>query len=181
MSAQNPSAERLYPLGHFRKATGEPLPEAVELVGEAVPEPARTLLVHHGDMTSRLEAHFGGPMGLRVLRCESSPEQYLREVVLLSGPERLPVEYGAIEIRLAAFEEALRAQIVEAREPLGGLLNRVGFRYWSEPLAFIRIGPDRVMRELFGTPDATCFYGRCNVLLGDGGVELARIVELLRP
>jgi hypothetical protein len=37
------------------------------------------------------------------------------------------------------------------------------------------------MRKLFVTPDAQCFFGRCNVLLGEGRVELARIVELLRP
>ena len=181
MNPADPSPDLLHPLGHFRSAAGEPLPAVAVLHGDELPEPARSLLVHRGDMTSRLEAHFGGPMGLRVLRCEQAADRYLREVVLLSGPERLPVEYGAIEIRLGAFGEALRAQIVEAREPLGGLLNRAAFRYWSEPRAFIRLGPDRVMRNLFGTLDAAAFHGRCNVLLGEGGVELARIVELLRP
>jgi hypothetical protein len=181
MQTPPPSQDLLYPLGLFRAAAGQPLPDAEVLSGELLPEPARTLLVHRGDMTSRLEAHFGAPMGLRVLRCETSPDRYLREVVLLAGPARLPVEYGAIEIRLDAFGDTLRNEIVEAREPLGGLLNRSGFRYWSEPRAFIRLGADSVMRELFGTPEAPCFYGRCNVLLGEGGVELARIVELLRP
>ena len=49
-----------------------------------------------------------------------------------------PVEYGAIEINLAAFPEPLRAQIVEGQLPLGGLLNAHGFQYRSEPRGYLR-------------------------------------------
>ena len=75
----------------------------------------------------------------------------------------------------------LRALILEAREPLGALLNRNGVVYRSEPDAFIRLAPDAEMNALFGTDPANELYGRCNVLLGEQGETLARIVEVLRP
>jgi hypothetical protein len=37
------------------------------------------------------------------------------------------------------------------------------------------------MQQVFEMPEAQVFYGRCNVLLGEQGQTLARIVEVLRP
>jgi chorismate-pyruvate lyase len=107
-----------------------------------MPEPYRALLVHHGDMTSRLEDFHGAPMTLRVLNRETSGDAYRREVLLCKANDGLPVEYGAIEINLAAFDEVLRAEILEGWLPLGGLLNHHGIRYRSEPRAFLRIATD---------------------------------------
>ena len=169
----------LHPLTVFRHE--QPL-ASVEFIEPAqMPEPYRTLLVHDGDMTSRLEHLYGDTLVLRCLSCEASPETYRREVVLTVEQSRLPVEYGAIEIQLQAFEGELRALIEEARLPLGGLLNRFGVHYRSRPRAFIRLGADSAMRSYFELPHAPCFYGRCNELLSADGVLLAQIVELLRP
>ena len=171
----------LYPLTLFCQNDGHPLPPFDVIDGEEMPEPYRTLLVHNGDMTSRLESHFGSPLRLRVLHRETTPGAYRREVLLCTRDGGLPVEYGAIEINLAAFAPALRALILEAREPLGGLLNRHGIVYRSEPRAFIRLAPDAEMNALFSTDPANELYGRSNVLLGERGETLARIVEVLRP
>ncbi len=169
--------ELLAPLTFFRRQ--EPMPDIEWVEGAAMPEPYRTLLVHKGDMTSRLEAFHNGPIVLQVLHREQTPDAYRREVVLRT--ERGPVEYGAIEIHLERFDGELRDLIVAAHLPLGGLLNRFGVDYHSQPKAFIKLGPDPVMREHFEMPDAGHFYGRCNVLLDSRNRELARIVELLRP
>jgi hypothetical protein len=146
-----------------------------------MPQPYRGLLVHNGDMTSRLAAFFGGDIVLEVLHREHTPDAYRREVVLHIEKNDLPVEYGAIEIDLSAFDGELRQLILEQHLPLGGLLNRFGIRYHSEPKGFIRLGADATMQRVFQAPDATQFYGRCNVLLGEGDRVLARIVEVLRP
>ena len=61
------------------------------------------------------------------------------------------------------------------------LLNRHRLRYRSEPRAFIQLAPDPVMDAHFEIKGAHTLYGRCNVLLGDDGKVLARIVEVLRP
>ncbi|MDB6175141.1 MAG: hypothetical protein JWL59_4452 [Chthoniobacteraceae bacterium] len=176
-----PNTELLAPLSLFRRKWAAPMPDFEWVDSAFLPEPYRTLLVHNGDMTSRLEAFHGGEIVLEVLHCEHTPIAYRREVVLHMEATGMPIEYGAIEIHLEAFEGELRELIVAARLPLGGLLNRFGIDYHSEPKAFIRLGADPVMREHFQLPDAGHFYGRCNVLLDSNNRELARIVELLRP
>jgi chorismate-pyruvate lyase len=175
------ATDLLYPLSRFCQDGGHPLPECEVIDAAQVPEPYRGLLVHRGDMTSRLEAFHGGPIVLEVLHCEHTPAAYRREVVLRCESDGRPVEYGAIEIQLSVFDDPLREQIVEAHLPLGGLLNRYGVKYRSEPKAFIKLGADAVMQRVFKMPDAHEFYGRCNVLLGEGDRVLARIVEILPP
>ena len=181
MIAAAPSADLLFPLSHFCQAGGHPLPACEFIDGAVMPEPYRTLLVHRGDMTSRLEEFHCAPMKLRVLHRETTGDAYRREVLLCAQDSGLPVEYGAIEINLAAFDEPLRALILEGRAPLGGLLNRHGIRYRSEPRAFLRLAPDSVMDAHFDLVGAHALYGRSNVLLGDDERVLARIVEVLRP
>ncbi len=175
------SSDLLYPLSRFCEDGGHPLPSCEVIDGAAMPRPYRDLLVHHGDMTSRLEAFHGGEIVIEVLHHEHSPEVYRREVVLRVEGTGMAVEYGAIEIDLNAFEGELRRLILEEHLPLGGLLNRFGIRYRSEPKAFIRLGGDAVMQRVFETPGAQEFFGRCNVLLGENDRVLARIVEVLRP
>ena len=181
MIATEASADLLFPLSHFCHASGHDLPECEIIDGAAIPEPYRTLLVHNGDMTSRLEEFHRAPMTLRVLHRETDGDAYRREVLLCKADSGRPVEYGAIEINLAAFAEPLRVLILEGRQPLGGLLNRHEIRYRSEPRAFLKLAPDSVMDAHFDLDDAHTLYGRSNVLLGDGGLVLARIVEVLRP
>jgi chorismate-pyruvate lyase len=171
----------LQPLAYFRHNGGRALPSFETVPGENVPQPYRDLLVHHGDMTSRLEAFHGGPIELDVLHSGHSDDVYRREVLLRVAPRGVAVEYGAIEIFLDAFEEPLRAKILEAHIPLGGLLNAFKVSYRSEPRAFIKLAPDPQMDALFGLEGAHPLYGRVNLLLTRGARELARIVEVLRP
>lgn len=171
----------LYPLTLFSRASGHELPAYTVIAGAEMPEPYRRLLVHHGDMTSRLENFHAGEIVIEALRHEHTPAAYRREVVLRMDGTGKAVEYGAIEIELSAFNEEIRRLILEEHLPLGGLLNRFKVQYRSEPRAFIKLGPDVVMQQLFETPAATEFYGRCNRLLDAEGRVLARIVEILRP
>lgn len=175
------ATDLLYPLSLFCQNGGHTLPTYEVVEGAAVPQPYRGLLVHNGDMTSRLAAFFGGDIVLEVLHTEHATAAYRREVVLHIEATGLPVEYGAIEIELEAFEGELRQLILEQHLPLGGLLNRFGVKYRSEPKGFIKLGADAVMQRVFQVPEATEFYGRSNVLLGADGRILARIVEVLRP
>jgi chorismate-pyruvate lyase len=174
-------SELLFPLSYFCCKSGAPLPPCEIIEGHEVPEPYRRLLVHNGDMTSRLENFHSAPMKLRVLHREIERDAYRREVLLCAQDTGLPVEYGAIEINLDAFASNLRERILEARLPLGGLLNRAGVRYHSEPRAFLKLAPDSVMDAHFELDGAHKLYGRCNVLQGVDGRVLARIVEVLRP
>jgi len=171
----------LYPLTRFFAQDGRDLPEFDVVESADVPEPCHALLVHHGDMTSRLEEFHGGSLVLEVLHWEQDANAYRREVLLRVAGSGLAVEYGAIEINLAAFAPELRDDVLAARQPLGGLLNAHGLAYRSEPRAFIRVAPSDAMKEVFGDAAARELYGRCNLLLGEDGTTLAHIVEVLRP
>jgi chorismate-pyruvate lyase len=171
----------LYPLSLFRARDHRPLPIVQVIDGADMPGPYRDLLVHTGDMTSRLEAFHKAPMKLRVLNLDRTPHAYRREVLLCAQDTGVPVEYGANEVNLDAFDESLRNEILDGRLPLGGLLNRYGIKYRSEPRAFIRVLPDLTLCKMFGVDVAAAFFGRCNSLLDQNGTVLARIVEVLRP
>jgi hypothetical protein len=173
--------ELLHPLPALYSAVGRPLPVFETVAASELPSAAYRLLVHAGDMTSKLEEFFSDQMRLRVLQCAHTAEYYRREVILYGQQSGLGVEYGAIEINLLAFEEPVRAEIVSARLPLGGLLNRYGLRYRSEPRAFLRVPHCDRMTELFALSSPAVLYGRSNRLLGADDTELASIVEILRP
>jgi chorismate-pyruvate lyase len=173
--------ELLHPLPALYATAGRALPNFETVAASELPPAASRLLVHAGDMTSKLEEFFSDRMRLRVLQCEHSAEHYRREVILYGEQSGLAVEYGAIEINLLAFGEPLRSEIVSAKLPLGGLLNRHGVRYRSEPRAFLRVPECSRMMELFALSSAAVFYGRSNRLLGADDTELASIVEILRP
>jgi chorismate-pyruvate lyase len=173
--------ELLYPLPALYATAGRPLPEFEVVEASALPPAAHRLLVHSGDMTSKLEEFFADEMRLRVLQCEHTAEHYRREVVLFGEKSNLPVEYGAIEIHLSAFTEDLRSEILSGKLPLGGLLNRHGARYRSEPRAFLRVSYCPRMSELFQLTHTSVHFGRSNRLIDADGTELAKIVEILRP
>jgi chorismate-pyruvate lyase len=175
------AADLLYPLTLFCAKAGHTLPACEVIEGTEMPQPYHDLLVHQGDMTSRLAAFHRGEIVIEVLHHEHTPETYRREVVLRVEATGLAVEYGAIEIDMNAFEGEVRRLILEEHLPLGGLLNRFGIAYRSEPKAFIRLGDDAVMQRVFEMPEAHEFFGRSNLLLGENERVLARIVEVLRP
>ena len=176
-----PALELLHPLPLLYDAAGRVFPDFELVEPKALPAAAHRLLVHTGDMTSKLEEFYDDEMRLRVLHCDHAPDHYRREVILCCAKTELPVEYGAIEIELGAFDELLRKEIVEGRLPLGGLLNRHGVRYRSQPRGFLRARPDLRLAELFHLPAPVALYGRANQLLDARNRVLARIVEVLRP
>ncbi len=181
MTTEVADAETLYPLSRFCKRDGHPLPSAEVIDGESMPEPYRRLLVHFGDMTSRLEQFHQAPMKLRVLHREVVGDTYRREVLLCAQNSGRPVEYGAIEINLPAFPADVRELILEGRMPLGGLLNVHGIRYYSRPRAFFRFTADPLMTAHFDLQGTPVLYGRSNTLLDKADRILAQIVEVLPP
>ena len=176
-----PTLEILHPLPLLYEAAAHPLPDFELVDPKSLPPAAHRLLVHTGDMTSKLEEFFCDEMALRVLRCDHTAEHYRREVVLYCAKSGQPVEYGAIEIELGKFDEVIRAEIVQGHAPLGGLLNRHAVRYRSRPRGFLRVAPDMRLAEMFQLPAPVSLYGRTNQLLDAENRVLASIVEVLRP
>ena len=53
-----------------------------ELDASQIPEPYASLLVHDGDMTSRLEAYHESALSVSPLRSSNDGKSYFREVLL---------------------------------------------------------------------------------------------------
>ena len=176
-----PTLEILHPLPLLYEAAAHPLPDFELVDPKSLPAAAHRLLVHTGDMTSKLEDFFADEIVLLVLQCDHTLEHYRREVVLHCEKSGQAVEYGAIEIELGSFDETLRGEIVQGHLPLGGLLNRHKIRYRSRPRGFLRVAPDLRLAEIFRLPAPVSLYGRTNQLLDAQDRVLASIVEVLRP
>jgi len=139
------------------------------------------LLVHDRDMTSTLENHYRQRVHLSLIGRQVDGDDYSREVLLVLDGTDKPVEFGAIHIHLDRFPEAVRRLILEARLPLGRLLNDHAIPYISQPLAYLRLASDRTIDRLLNLRGAHILYGRRNTLTNPAGEPLAEIVEILPP
>ena len=145
----------------------------------AVPAPYRQLLVHDHDMTSELAGFHRDEITLEVLHSRQSGDTYLREVVLHTATAGIPVEYGLIEIQLAAFPADLRPLILAGQTPLGAILNTSGLAYRSEPQGFFTV-PAEPLHGIFSpSPGGAVLFGRYNHLVWGESTCLARILEIL--
>ncbi len=120
----------LYPLSMFRMTREIPSLSFEVIEGSEIPDPYRDLLFHDGDMTSRLEHFHGGAIYVDKLHSSSDGRAYFREVTLRREKDSCPVEYGAIEISLSALPTDAAELVLEAKRPLGGILNH--YRISSE-------------------------------------------------
>jgi chorismate-pyruvate lyase len=176
---QTSLGELFAPLARFYQKSGIDLPE-IELVPPAdLPEPARSLLVHDGDMTSRLRNYHRSPVGLRVCSQVRDQDALSRLVVLYRTSDDAPVEFGAIRIDLGALTPEARRLVEAGAEPLGGILERCGLRFTSSPRAYFRYGADAFVGILLDEEVRKPLYGRCNTLSMAGGPHFAEIVEIL--
>ena len=171
----------LYPLDTFYEAAGRPLPHAIQVEPEEVPEPYHRLLVPKHDMTPTLEAFHDDRIHLRVLDRRLEDSALCRLVDLVLNGEDRPVEFGAIVIHLDPFPESARQALLEGYRPLGTILADYEIPHQSCPQAFLRITPDGFIGDALGLKGAPELYGRRNVLLTDRGDVIADILEILPP
>ncbi len=187
MNTENPSPastgreDRLAPMREFYAAIGRPLPAARFLRGDAMPQPARSLLVHDDDMTPTLERWHKVELTLRTLDRHESASTLSRMVVLESIDDATPAEFGMIRIHLDRFDDEARREITGCRVPLGTILNRRGIAHTCHPSAYFAVTSDELINDALGLAAATTLYGRCNVLLNEAGRPLAEVVEILTP
>jgi len=178
-----PAAEGalLHPLNEFYRASGRALPRYHAVAGDQIPEPERTLLVHHRDMTSTLEQFHGRSIHLEVVSIEIHGNVLHRQVILLLDDTHQAVEFGATRVHLDRFPEPWRSDIVASRRPLGGILNASGQPYTSRPSAFLRVESDDFLQGALRLPGPVSLYGRQNTLRTPEGLEIAEILEILPP
>ena len=146
---------------------------------EEIPEPENHLLVHGGDMTTTLEAHYGEPIALGVIESGECEGRYFREVILSGTRSGKPFEFGLIEFELGRFPPDLREAIVSEKTPLGTILTESGFPFRSTPLGFFSVARRDLPPRLSELGTAPLFYGRYNQLSTADGIRLNTIIEIL--
>ena len=170
-----------HPLDEFYLKMGLKLPPIEQVRGEEVPEPYKTLLVHHDDMTPTLEKFYGETIHLQVFRREQRGDVYYREVALVLDKSDGHVEFGAIKMNLALFSPPARMQILQEHLPLGHILGELGIAHTSRPKAFFRIRSDAFINQSLALTGEPWLYGRRNTLFDPRQRHLAEIVEILPP
>ena len=171
----------LFPLDTFYAHAGRPLPSAVRVEAESVPEPYHRLLVPRHDMTPTLEAFHGQKIHLRVLDRRMDDMSLSRLVVLVLNGEEIPVEFGAIVIHLESFPEAARQALIDGYRPLGTILADFAIPHTSCPQAYLRVTADPYISRALMAGVSTELYGRRNILLTESGRTIADIIEILPP
>ena len=116
---------------------------------------------------------------MEAIRSSRSGGKYFREVILESIESGKATEYGAIEIQLDSLPQEVCEKIIEAKQPLGGILNEFRIPYSSSPRGFIRVVPDGPIVEAFSEVESDHLYGRSNQITGFNQQVIARIVEIL--
>jgi chorismate-pyruvate lyase len=160
--------------------SGVALPRAEVIEAGSIPQPYRSLLVHTSDMTLTLERHFGGRVALRPLVIFSKGVWYFRRVLLAQEETGRPVEMGAIRIKVGAFSDRIRRQILKGDVPLGRVLREGGVRFESRPKSFLAITPNAEMMGVFWMREPRRLYGRRTEMTHDGA-KIGDIVEVLSP
>jgi hypothetical protein len=155
--------------------------DAVVVEPSELPDQQRRLLVHNSDMTSTLTGHHREEILLRVIQRSVENGSLSRHIVLESAISRMPVEYGASNISLHVLDDDVRAEVVEGKKPLGGILNNHGVAYSNCPGAFFKVRSNDLMNRLFGLDGPNWLYGRCNCLTDGIGRTIAEVVEILPP
>jgi len=171
----------LAPMEEFYSAMDKPLPEAHWMTGEAMPQPARSLLVHVDDMTPALEAYHGHTLTLRLIDRHERERTLSRMVILETIEGGIPVEFGMIRIHLERFDEDARREILRCRTPLGTILHHWRMSHTCHPCGYFAVCSDAVINEAFGLDRSTRLFGRCNLLRDERGEVLAEVVEILPP
>ena len=171
----------LDPLDQFYLASGNPIPMARRTEGKDIPEPFRSLLVHEGDMTPRLEAACGQRIHLRIISRKLEGDLMLRQVVLVRDSDEGPVEFGAIRIRLEYLPPEARQMVLDCRLPLGRVLHDFFIQHLSQPVAYFELTADSLIRQALQTDFDQHLYGRRNKLLLPSGKVFAEVVEILPP
>jgi chorismate-pyruvate lyase len=170
-----------YPLSEFYSRAKLPLPRIETVVGQEVPEPYRSLLVHNNDMTPTLETFHNSRIHLEILSRDRRGDFYYREVALRLDHDEKPVEFGANKVYLGAFPEDAQELILLEQVPLGTILKDCGVRHQTEAKLFLQVEPDDVITDALELEKPVTLYGRKAVISDLNGKPLSEIIEILPP
>lgn len=96
------------------------------------------------------------------------------------------MELGCIAIELEVLDGDVRNEVLSGMRPFGSVLLEAGVKQLCEPSGYFQVEEDDVIRQAMGEEEVGAklgrlLYGRCNVISGECGRVIARVVEILPP
>ena len=171
-----PTPEDLYRL--FPEDRGAS--ELVPLTPDEMPEPYRQLLVHTHHMTVTVEGFYGQPVDVRVLDSMRTYRTYCRRILLSLKETGEVVQFGIIEVNLAALSDTVRGEIVAGKTPLGRVLIENNVLRSIQPVSYFRVWPGVQLCEWFNLPEPQTTYGRVGIIF-TGDQPAIEVLEILAP
>jgi chorismate-pyruvate lyase len=172
--------DSLFPLDVLYARASAEAPRADTIESSEIPLPYRDLLVHGATMTSTLERYYGKTLAVRLLAVWVQEPWYWRRVLLAQEECGKPVEMGAMRLRVDAFPESIRRQIVAGRVPFGRIIQEAKLDCESRPTIFLRVTPNEDMIATFRISDVQRLYGRRTELFL-AQRKIGDVVEILSP
>src|SRR5262249_2589859 len=170
----------LFPLVIFDDVLWPSDSAATLIHASALPEPYRGLLAHTDHMTVTMEALYGSPVDVRVLKSERLGDFYHRRIVLTIQSTGRVVQYGLVRIDLSLCSPPVPSGILLQDPPLGRILIEHNVLRRIEPTAFLRIDPGPTLTQALQLAKPEPLYGRTGVIFCDDRPAIA-VLEVPAP
>ena len=156
-------------------------PPAVKaILGDEMPEPYLTLLVHANHMTVTVEGFYDQPVNVKVLESRILGEVYSRQILLSLSRDGRVVQFGVVRINLAVLPEIVRREILAGGTPLGRVLIQNQVLTRVQPAGYLTLAANADFAEWFAIPAGTSLYGRLGVIYA-GERPAIEVLEVLAP
>ncbi len=181
MTAPAPDAKLRELFNLFAAELPVDLPEFEIIEPDEIPQPYRELLVHEQHMTVTLERFHGEQVALRGLARHTFGSHYGRLILLALPSTGEVVQFGIMRIDLdCLYGEDVRAEILAGDTPLGRVLIKHDVLRRIDPSAYLRIMPNRTIKDWFSPPTSQPVYGRLATIFCNG-LPAVELLEVVRP
>jgi len=151
-----------------------------EVRPEEIPEPFHWLLVHKNHMTKVLEAQYGRPMELEVVKQHLDDEFYTRKILLRpQGRLEREREVGIVRLNFRFMSAEVREEILKQQTPLGAILIRHKVLRKVQPRWYLKFPANAPLLAAAGATFPHETYGRIGTIYcnHEPAIEVLEVVS----
>ena len=150
-----------------------------EVPATQIPEPFHWLLVHRNHMTKVLEAQYGRPMELYVIKQHLEDDLYTRKIILRPQATDVIVEVGIVRLNFRFMSKEVRDEILQRQTPLGAILIRHKVLRKVQPRWFLKFPANAPLLAAAGATFPHITYGRIGTIYcnHEPAIEVLEVVS----
>jgi hypothetical protein len=150
-----------------------------EIPPDQMPEPFHWLLVHRNHMTKVLEAQYGRPMELDVVKHHLEDDLYTRKIILRPQGTDVIVEVGIVRLNFRFMTKEVRDEILKRETPLGAILIRHKVLRKVQPRWYLEFPANAPLLAAAGAVFPHTTYGRIGTIYcnHEPAIEVLEIVS----